>query len=72
MIISSSTLLTLFGGRLEDIKPFILEERIPDGWQPRIANPMGLTITEFNKTVLQVELGVEEEVPWMTESAKDK
>ena len=40
----------------------LLEERIPDGWQPRIRNPGGLTLTTFQFTVLPVELGVKEEV----------
>ncbi len=60
---SSSTLLTIFGGRLKDITPFLLEERLPEGWQPRIVHPMGLTMTEFNKTAFQVELGIKEELP---------
>ncbi|PSR75694.1 hypothetical protein PHLCEN_2v8985 [Hermanssonia centrifuga] len=60
---NSSTLLTIFGGRLKDITPFLLEERLPEGWQPRIVHPMGLTMTEFNKTAFQVELGIKEELP---------
>ena len=43
---------------MNDLRPFLLEERLPDGWQPRIRHPMGLTIMEFNKTVLGVEFGI--------------
>ncbi|KAI0787008.1 Cloroperoxidase [Abortiporus biennis] len=60
---NSSTLLTIFGGRIDDLRPFLLEERIPDGWQSRITHSMGLTIAEFNSTVLKVELGIKEELP---------
>ncbi|KAI0342515.1 chloroperoxidase-like protein [Trametopsis cervina] len=60
---NSSTLLTILGGRKKDMRPFLLEERIPDGWQPRILHPMGLTMAEFNSTVLRVEFGINEELP---------
>ncbi|CAL1710015.1 unnamed protein product [Somion occarium] len=60
---NSSTMLTIFGGDIKDLRPFLLEERIPDGWQSRITKPMGLTIAEFNSTVLRVELGIKEELP---------
>ncbi|KAF7986068.1 hypothetical protein HWV62_41458 [Athelia sp. TMB] len=57
---NSCTMLTLFGGNIEDLRVFLLEERLQDGWEPKIRNPYGLTIAAFNKTVLQVELGVKE------------
>ena len=44
------------------MRPFLTEERIPDGWEPRIRHRMGLTMAEFNMTVLPVELGIKEEV----------
>jgi hypothetical protein len=56
-------MLTLFGGRIDDIRTFLLEERLPKGWEPRIRTPYGLTIAAFNKIVLQVELGVKEPKP---------
>jgi hypothetical protein len=59
---SASTLLTLFGGRVDDLTPFLLEERIPDGWEPRVRSRFGLTIATFNRTVLRVEFGIKEEV----------
>ena len=60
---SSSTMLTLFGGRIEDLRTFLVEERLPEGWEPKIRTPYGLTIGAFNKTVLQVELGIKEPKP---------
>ncbi|KAG2134793.1 Chloroperoxidase [Suillus clintonianus] len=57
---NSSTLLTIFGGRVDDLRSIVLHERIPEGWESRIRQPYGLTMTNFNKTVLTVELGVRE------------
>jgi len=57
---NSSTLLTIFGGRVDDLRSIILHERIPEGWESRIRQPYGLTVTHFNKTVLAVEFGVRE------------
>ncbi len=59
---SGSGLLTIFGGRLDDIYTFLTEERLPKGWESRIRDQMGLTLLAFNRTVLQVELGIDEEV----------
>ncbi|KAI0372444.1 Cloroperoxidase [Pilatotrama ljubarskyi] len=59
---NASTLLTIFGGKMQDLRPLLSEERIPDGWEPRIRHRMGLTMMEFNGTVLPVELNIKEEV----------
>jgi hypothetical protein len=56
-------MLTIFGGRIDDLRTFLLEERLPEGWEPKIRSPYGLTIGAFNKTVLRVELGVKEPKP---------
>jgi len=59
---NTATLLTIFGGKVEDLRTILLEERLPDGWQPSERHPMGLTITAFQATVMQVEMGIKEEV----------
>ncbi|KAI0772775.1 Cloroperoxidase [Trametes elegans] len=59
---NASTLLTIYGGRMRDIEPLLREERIPDGWESRVRHRMGLTMLEFNTTVLPVELNIKEEV----------
>ncbi|KAH9854618.1 Cloroperoxidase [Lenzites betulinus] len=59
---NGSTMLTIFGGRVDDLRPILLEERIPDGWEPRVRHRLGLSMCEFNTTVLPVELGIKEEV----------
>lgn len=56
---SSSTMLTIFGGRVEDLTPMLVEERFSDRWEPRILDRYGLTMAKFNGTVLPVERGVD-------------
>ncbi|KAJ6619233.1 Chloroperoxidase [Mycena sp. CBHHK59/15] len=65
---NSSTLLTIFGGRIADLETFLVEERIPDGWEPRIRSRMGLTFLTFNRTVLKVEHAIKEEAVTPRES----
>ncbi len=55
---SSSTMLTIFGGIVSDLRPMLTEERFPDGWEPRVRSRYGLTMAAFNATVIPVELGV--------------
>jgi len=55
---NSSTMLTIFGGRVDDLVPMLVEERFADNWEPRIMSHFGLTMAEFNATVLPVEIGV--------------
>jgi hypothetical protein len=57
---SASTLWVAFGGRVEDIKVFLLEERLPEGWESHIRLPHGLTIASFNRTIVKLELGIKE------------
>jgi hypothetical protein len=45
-----------------DLYTFLSEERLPDGWESRVRDQMGLTLLTFNRTVFRVELGIEEEV----------
>ncbi|KAG8216080.1 Chloroperoxidase [Butyriboletus roseoflavus] len=57
---NSSTMLTIFGGRVEDLRTFLFDERLPEGWESRVRKPYGLTMLAFNSTVLPVEFGVRE------------
>jgi len=56
---NASTLLTILGGEVADIKPFLLEERLPQGWTSKVRTRMGLTMATFNWTSLHVLLGVD-------------
>ncbi|KAJ7358462.1 Chloroperoxidase [Mycena albidolilacea] len=64
---NSSTLLTIFGGKVADLEPFLTEERIPEQWEPRVRSRMGLTFLAFNRTVLMVEKGIKEGTAPITE-----
>ena len=55
-------MLTIFGGRVDDLKPMLTEERFSDDWEPRIRSRYGLTMAAFNATVLPVEFGVKQKV----------
>lgn len=75
MICSSSTLLTIFGGRVDDLAILLKEERIPDDWESRVRDPWGLTFAAFNRTVFRVELGIDESKKYQQEAVierKDK
>ncbi|TFY71288.1 heme-thiolate peroxidase [Dentipellis fragilis] len=65
---NSATLLTIFGGHLPTINTFLTEERLPSGFESFIRKPMGLTMMQFNATVLPLELstGGEVEREWRT------
>ncbi|KIK68251.1 hypothetical protein GYMLUDRAFT_709877 [Collybiopsis luxurians FD-317 M1] len=52
---NSSTLLRICGGRVSDLRPFLIEERIPDGWESSVRSRWGLTFASFNFTVLPLE-----------------
>ena len=65
-------MLTIFGGKIKDLRPLLLEERIPDGWQSRVRHRMGLTMFEFNQSALRVELGIKEEVWGYPSGAQQK
>lgn len=52
-------MLTIFGGRVEDLEPMFREERFSEHWEPRILDRYGLTMAKFNGTVLPVEMKVD-------------
>jgi hypothetical protein len=60
---NASTMLTIFGGRVDDLRTVLLEERLPDGWQSRVRTRFGLTFGAFNFTVSRVAGGVKEVSP---------
>lgn len=52
----SALLLTIFGGRVDAITALLTEERLLEGWETKVTEQKGLTITEFSKIALQVKL----------------
>jgi len=55
-------MLTIFGGRIDDLAPMLIEERFSEQWEPRITSRFGLTMAKFNFTVIPVERGVRAKV----------
>ena len=54
-------MLTIFGGRVGDLRSILIDERIPGGWESRVRNRWGLTFAKFNLlTVLPLELSISE------------
>jgi len=43
-----------FGGRVDDLKTWLIEERFPQGWQPRVTKRYGYTMLSLNLRSLQV------------------
>ncbi|KAJ7190104.1 Chloroperoxidase [Mycena pura] len=58
---NNSGLLTIFGGRVADLKLILREERFPDGWESRVRSRMGMTFFTLNRTVFKLERGIKEE-----------
>lgn len=52
-------MLTIFGGRVDDLEPMLTEERFSEKWEPRVLDRYGLTMAKFNFTVLPVERAVD-------------
>ncbi|KAI9568890.1 hypothetical protein HD554DRAFT_2204878 [Boletus coccyginus] len=57
---NASTMLTIFGGRVDDLRVMLLEERLPAGWESRVRKHYGLTILTLNSVVFPVEFGIRE------------
>jgi len=51
---------TIFGGRVDDLRVILLEERLPKGWESRVRKRYGLTILALNSVIFPVEFGVRE------------
>ncbi|KAG1729478.1 Chloroperoxidase [Suillus paluster] len=58
---NASTLVAIFGGRVNDLRTFLLDERLPEGWESRARQAHGITMTGLSLgTVSKVEFGVRE------------
>ncbi|KIK11962.1 hypothetical protein PISMIDRAFT_689916 [Pisolithus microcarpus 441] len=57
---NASLLLSIFGGRVGDLRSVLLDERLPDQWESRVREPYGLTLLAFNRSILSVEWGTDE------------
>lgn len=41
----SELIYSIFGGDVEDLRIWLNEERLPDGWEPKNREAYGLTVT---------------------------
>jgi hypothetical protein len=55
---NSATLLTIFGGRVGDLRSILIEEKLPEKWESRVRSRWGLTFAKFNFTVLPLEFRI--------------
>ncbi|PFH51179.1 hypothetical protein AMATHDRAFT_3310 [Amanita thiersii Skay4041] len=55
---NSSLLLTVFGGVTSDLEPFLIEERLLDGWETQRRERFGHTLFSLNKTTHSIEAGI--------------
>ncbi|KAF9260745.1 Cloroperoxidase [Marasmius fiardii PR-910] len=52
---NNSTMLRIFGGRVDHLRTMLTEEKIPEGWQSSCLARKGLTMASFNRTAMGVE-----------------
>jgi hypothetical protein len=58
---------TVFGGKVDDLRPFLLEEKLRDGWQPVNTSHFGQTLAVFNSASLKIAAGTKTVPPKMRE-----
>jgi len=52
-----AALLQIFDGSVDDLRTFLNEERVPEGWSTKCRSLVGLTLAEFNNMSLRILLG---------------
>jgi hypothetical protein len=52
---NSAIMYDTFAGNVDDLSTWLEEERIPDGWEPAVRGPFGLTITDLHLRVAEIE-----------------
>jgi len=55
---NSGTLILFFGGKVEDLRIFLTEERLPDNWESTVRSRTGMTMAKFNITAAKIESGI--------------
>jgi len=56
---------TVFAGKVDDLRPFLLEEKLRDGWQPVNKTYFGQTLAVFNTASLKIAAGTKTVPPKM-------
>ncbi|KZT32570.1 Cloroperoxidase [Sistotremastrum suecicum HHB10207 ss-3] len=55
---NSGTLVLFFGGKVDDLKIFLTEERLPERWESTVRSRTGMTMALFNITAAKIESGI--------------
>ncbi|KAH8829209.1 heme-thiolate peroxidase [Flagelloscypha sp. PMI_526] len=58
---NATTLLRIYGGNVEELEAHLIEERIPDGWEPYPRERFGLTMMSFNGTAKKIGKLIDED-----------
>jgi len=58
---NAATMIEVLGPQQDILRSFLIDEKIPAGWEPWPKTRMGLTMMQFNLTVLKVELGIKDD-----------
>ncbi|GJJ12888.1 hypothetical protein Clacol_007134 [Clathrus columnatus] len=56
--ITAAHLIDTFGGDVSVLEPFLLDERIPEGWMPVTRDRLGLTFTRHGLDAIIIYLGI--------------
>jgi len=57
---NSATMITVFGGEIPLLRTWLLEERLPDGWEPRNRDRLGTSMAAFNRVLLGIYTKMDE------------
>jgi hypothetical protein len=58
---NSATMIEVMGPQQDVLRSFLIDEKIPAGWEPWPKSRMGITMVQFNLTVAKVEWGIKED-----------
>jgi hypothetical protein len=62
-------MLAVFGGKIDALRTFLLEERIPDGWAPWNASRFGITASAVNMAVVKLMIKIKTMSPKKTSTS---
>jgi len=57
---NGALMYSIFGGNVKDLRCWLTEERLPDGWEPKNREALGHTIIQTQVTSLAIEFNIDE------------
>jgi hypothetical protein len=58
---NGALMYSVFGGNVEDLRCWLSEERLPDGWEPKNREFYGHTILQASTNTLAIEFNIDEQ-----------